>query len=116
MVLAGHSYATYLNVRKALIRAGAHIMISEVTPVPTSNGPVLTIAKIIKFVMSSTDEAEIAVLFICAKDMVPLQNTLTEMGWPQPKSPIQCYKSTAVGVSNNTIIQLKTKTIYMQYH
>ena len=89
MVLAGHSDATYLNVRKARIRAGAHIIISEDTPVPISNGPVLTVAQIIKFVMSSAAEAKIDGLFICAKAMVPLRNTLIGMGWPQPKSSIQ---------------------------
>ena len=47
--------------------------------------------------------------------MVPLRNTLIEMVWPQPKAPIQCDNSTAVGVSNNTIIQRKTKTTNMQY-
>ena len=72
MVLARHSDAAYLNVSKARRRAGAHIMIPEDTPVPTSNGPVLIVVQIIKFVMSSDAEAKIAGLFICAKAMVPL--------------------------------------------
>ena len=84
MVLAGHSDAAYLNVSKAQSCAGAHIMLSEDTPVPTRKGPVLTVAQIIKFVMSSAAEAEIAGLFICSKAMVPLQNTLVKMGWLHP--------------------------------
>ena len=44
MVLAAHSDALYFNVTKACSRAGAHIMLSEYTPVPTYNGPILTIA------------------------------------------------------------------------
>ena len=104
MVLAGHSDAAYLNVSKARSRSGAHIMLYEDTNVPTSNGPVLNVAQIIKFVMSSAAKAEIAGLFICAKAMVPLRNTLIKMGWLHPKYPIQCNKSTAVGVANNTII------------
>ena len=91
-------------------------MISEDTPVPTSNGPVLDVAQIIKIVMSSDVEAEIAGLLIYAKDMVPLRNTLIEMGWPHPKAPTQCDNYTAVGVANNTIIKRKTKTMNMQYH
>ena len=79
-------------------------MLSEDVPVTSLNGPVLTIAQIIKFVMSSAAEAELAGLFICAKSMVPLRNTLTEMGWPQPKSPIQTDNSTAVRVTNKTTI------------
>ena len=113
MVFAGHSDAAHLNVSKALSRAGAHIMISEDTPVPTSNGPVLTVAQIIKFFMSSAAKSKIAGLFICSKAMVPIRNTLIKMGWPQPKSPIQYDNSTDVGVSNNTIIQRKTKTMNM---
>ena len=91
-------------------------MLSEETPVPTRNGPVLTVAQIIKFVMSSAAKAEISGLFICAKAMVQLRQTLIEMGWPHPKYPIQCYNSTAVGVANDTIIQRKTKTMNIQYH
>ena len=91
-------------------------MLSEDTPVPTSNYPVLTVSKIINFVMSSAAGAKIAGLFICAKAMVTLRNTLIIMGWTQPKYPIQCDNSTAVGVSNNTIIKRKTKTMNMKYH
>jgi hypothetical protein len=79
-------------------------MLSEDTPVPTFNGPVLTISQIIKFVASSAAEAELAGLYICAKEMVPLRNSLIEMGWPQPKSPIQTDNTTALGVANKTII------------
>ena len=66
--------------------------------------------------MSSAAKAEISGLFICAKAMVQLRQTLIEMGWPHPKYPIQCYNSTAVGVANDTIIQRKTKTMNIQYH
>ena len=116
MVLSDHSDAAYLNVRKARIRAGAHIMLSEDVPVPKYNGLVLTITKIIKFVMSSAAEAELEGLYICAKDMVPLRQSLIEMGWTQPRSPIQCDNSTAIGVANETITPLKTKSTDIQFH
>ena len=82
MILAAHSDAAYLNVSHARSRAGAHIILSEDTPVPSINRPVLTISQIIKNIMSSAAEAKISGLFICAKSMVPLLNTLMEMGWP----------------------------------
>ena len=116
MVLTAHSDAAYLNVTKARSRAGANIMLSENVPAPTYNGPVLTVAQIIKNVMSSAAEAELASLFICAKAMVPIRQSLTKMGWPQPKYPIQCDNLTAVGVSNETIIPRKTKSMDMQFH
>ena len=80
MVLSAHSDAAYLNVSKARSRAGAHIMFYEDIPVPKYNRPVLTIAQIIKCVMSSDAEAELAGLYICAKEMVPLRQSLVEMG------------------------------------
>ena len=110
MVLAGHSYAAYPNVRKSRSHAGAYTMLSEDTPVPTRNGPVINFAQIIKFVMYSTAEAEMYGLFICAKAMVQICQTLIDMRWPHPKYPIQCDNSTAVGVANDTIMQRKTKT------
>ena len=67
MVISAHSDAVYLNVTKARSRAGVHIMLSENIPVPTYNGPMLTIAQIIRNFMSSAAEAELAGLFICAK-------------------------------------------------
>ena len=66
--------------------------------------------------MYSAAESEIAGLFICAKSMVQLCQTLIEMGWTHPKSTIQCDNSTAVVVANDTFIQRKTKTINIQYH
>ena len=116
MVLAGCSDAAYLNVRKYLSCAGAHIMLSEDTPAPNSNAPFLAVAQIIKFVMSSSTKSKMSCLFIRAKAMVQIRQTLIEIGWPQTKSLIYCDNSTTVGVANETIIQCKTKTMNMQYH
>ena len=113
MILSAHSDAAYLNVSKARSRAGAHKMFSEDVLVPKYNRPVLTIAQIIKCVMSSTAESELAGLYICAKEMVPLRQSLVIMGWPHPRSPIQCNNSTKIGVANETIIPCKTKSMDM---
>ena len=80
MILAAHSDAAYLNVSRTRSRAGAHIMLSDNTFAPSLNGPVLTIAQIIKNITSSVTEAKLSGLFICAKAMVTLRNTLMEMG------------------------------------
>eukprot|EP00804_Cyclotella_cryptica_P010879 CCRYP_008805-RA/>CCRYP_008805-RA protein AED:0.45 eAED:0.45 QI:0/-1/0/1/-1/1/1/0/127 len=114
MILGAHADAAYLNVNKSRSRAGAHIMCTENDPIPSPNGPILTIAQIIKFVMSSAAEAELAGLFICAKEMVPLRQSLIEMGWPQPKSHIQTDNTTALGVANKTIIDKKMKSMDMR--
>ena len=80
MILSDHADASYLNVSKSRSRVSAHIMLTENYPVPHYNGPILTIAQIVKYVMSSAAEAELARLFITAKDMVPIRQTLIEMG------------------------------------
>ena len=116
MVISALSGVAYLNVPKSQSRAGAFIFLSEDDPVPRLNGPVLTLAKIIKFVMLSAAEAKLAALFMTAKDMVPLCQTLIEMGWPQPKTPVQVDNSTAVGVTNQTIVPKRTKSMDMRFH
>ena len=85
MILAAHADARFLNTYKSRSRAGAHIFLSEKYPKPKLNGPVLTIAQIIKSVMASSAEAEMEALYITDKNMIPIRNTLIEMGWPQPK-------------------------------
>jgi hypothetical protein len=76
MVLAIHSDASYLSEPKARSRAGGHFFMSENDIDPNDNGAVHTVAKIIKAVMSSAAEAELAGLFINAKTAVPIRTTL----------------------------------------
>eukprot|EP00804_Cyclotella_cryptica_P024876 CCRYP_011785-RA/>CCRYP_011785-RA protein AED:0.40 eAED:0.40 QI:0/0/0/1/1/1/2/0/342 len=60
MILAAHSDASYLTEPGSRSRAGAHIFLSEDDPVPRHKMPVLTISQIIKYVMASAAEAELA--------------------------------------------------------
>ncbi len=46
-------------------------------------------------------------------EMVPHCRTHIDMGWPQPKSPIQTEDSTAEGVVNNTIVPHMSKMMDM---
>ena len=63
-----------------------------------------------KYVVSSSAEAEMTALFLMAKEMVSLRHTLTEMVWKQPPSPLQSDNSTAVGMTNCTLIPRKSKS------
>ncbi len=65
-------------------------------------------------VYSSASEAETGALYIVAQEMVPLRNMLTEMGWKQPRSPIQIDNSTASGYVNKTIVIKRLKAIKMR--
>ena len=114
MILAAHADAGFLNKSKARSRAGAHILLSENDHKPKINGPVLTIAHIIKPVMVSAAESEIAALCITEKKMIPLCNTLIEMGWQQPPTAIQTDNSTAVGFTTKTMVNKATKSADMK--
>jgi hypothetical protein len=94
----------FTNESKGHSRAGAHIFVLENAPFPKHKGPVPSISKIMKFVMSSAAEVELGTLYTTAKEMPPLSQTLIKMGWPQPCTPIQTSNSTVVGVTNLTIV------------
>ena len=86
MVLCGHSDAGFNNESRSCSRAGAHIFLLEDDPMPRWNGPVLTIAQIMKYVLSLAAEAETSALFLTARE------------------------STAIGYTNSTIIPKKSKS------
>ena len=67
MILTAHSDAGFNNKIKARIRADTHIFLYENEPIPCCNGPILTIAQIRKYVMSSSVEVEIGDLFLTEK-------------------------------------------------
>ena len=67
MILCAHTDASFLNETNSRSQVGAHIFLSENDPFPHFNGAVLSIAKIIKFVMASAAKSEIAALFITAR-------------------------------------------------
>ena len=115
MILCAHADAGFLNESQSRSRAGAHIYLSENDAFPRFNGAILSIAQIIKFVMASAAESELAALFITAREMIPHRQTLIDMGWPQPKSPIQTDNSTASGVVNNTIVPRRSKMMDMRF-
>ena len=58
MILTSHFNAGFHNESKGPSRAGAYIFLSGNDPEPIWNVPVLTIAQIIEFVMTSAETAE----------------------------------------------------------
>jgi hypothetical protein len=76
MILCAHADAGFLNETNSRSRAGAHIFLSENDPFPRFNGAILSIAQIIKFVMASAAESELAALFVTAREMIPHRQTL----------------------------------------
>ncbi len=64
MKSAVHSDASYLSEPQALSKAGGHFFLSNETTTLTNNGAVLNKAHIIKHIMTSTTEADLAALYI----------------------------------------------------
>ncbi len=116
MILAVHSDAGYCNEKKSRSRAGGHFFLTDDDKNPRNNGAILTIATIIKAVMSSSAEAELGALYLNAREAVYLRQILTEMGHPQPRTPIQTNNSTAESVVNNKIQPKRTKAMDMRFH
>ena len=116
MFLCAHSEAGFHNESKGRSIYRAHIFLSENDAMPRWNGSVLTLTKIIKFVMSSASEAELGAMFIAAQEMVAMRQKLQEMKWPQKKYPIQKDNSYSAGVVNNNIVPRKFKTMDRRLH
>ena len=57
-------------MKKAKRRVSGHIFLSKDAPIPVLNGTVLTIVQIIKCIMCSAAEAELASLFIIVRKCV----------------------------------------------
>eukprot|EP00804_Cyclotella_cryptica_P025587 CCRYP_002823-RE/>CCRYP_002823-RE protein AED:0.29 eAED:0.29 QI:0/0/0/1/0/0/2/0/609 len=116
MILAVHSDASYLNEPKARSRAGGHFFLSHDEKVPRNNGAILNIAHIIKHVMSSATEAELAALYIMAREAVYIRIILEEMGHKQPPTPIQTDNAMADAVINGKVQPKRTKAMDMRFH
>jgi hypothetical protein len=114
MVFCAHNDTRFLNKTNFHSCARAHIYLSENNLFPCFHGAVLSTAQVIKFVMASAAEAELAALLVTAREMILHRQTLIDMGWPQPKSPIQTDNSTAAGVTNKTIVPRRAKMMDMR--
>ena len=116
MVLAVHSDASYLSKSNAKSRVGGHHFLSSDEPIPPNNGAILTVAQVIKAVMTSAAEAELGGLYINAREAAYTRQILEEMGHKQPRTPIQTDNLTAAGIVNNKILPKATKAMDMRFH
>ncbi len=121
MILYVESDASYLSVSKARSRAaGFHYLSDKVDnpskQQPPMNGPVNILCKILKNVLSSAAEAELAGLFLNGKEAVPERITLEELGHPQPPTPMVTDNSTAMGIANDSVKQKRSKSMDMRFY
>jgi len=118
MILQIHADAAYLVEQQARSRAGGHYFLGS-TPIAGEpiklNGAVHTLCTIIKQVVASAAEAELASTFMNGQQGKVLRLTLEEMGHPQPPTPIHVDNTTAVGIANDTVKKQRSRAMDMRY-
>ena len=90
--------------------------LSSDSAIPQNNRAVLNIAHIIKHVMSSATEAELAALYIMAREVVYIIIVLEEMGHKQLPTPLQTDNALAEAVIDGKIQPNRTKSMDMRFH
>mgnify|MGYP006356563395 FL=1 len=127
MALHVASDASYLSAPKARSRAsGFHFLSSlprdptkppvATDPPPPANGAINIVCKIMREVLASATEAELAAVYLNSKESCPIRICLEELGHPQPPTPIQTDNSTAAGIANDTVKQKRSKAIDMRFY
>ncbi len=118
MILNIHSDASYLLEANARSRTCGHFFMGWM---PKDNKPIRlnrafnVSTTILRFVVASAAEAELGALYHNCQTGISFQLTLTEMGHPQPKTPVRCDNTTAVGIANNTIKQQHSQSMEMRF-
>ena len=119
MILHIDSNATYLVAPKARSRVAGYFHMPDhpnTTKRPKLNGAVLVECKTLRHVVSSSAEAEVAGIFHNATTAIPIRRILTEIGHPQPPTPLKTDNSTASGFVYDNIHQKRSKAWDMRYY
>jgi Reverse transcriptase (RNA-dependent DNA polymerase) len=120
MILHVASDASYLSEDGAKSRAAGYHFLSAHPDKnhknPPSNGAITVFCQILREVVSSAAEAELAGLFHNCREACALRITLAELGHEQPATPIQTDNSTAAGIANDSVKQRRSKAIDMRFY
>ncbi len=72
-----------------------------------------TSSAIMRFVLASAAEAELGALFHNCQTGMIFQQTLKNLGHPQPKTPVHCDNAKAVGIASNTVKKKRSQSMEM---
>ena len=109
MILTLHSDCSFNSEPGSKSRAAGHWYLSKEGNHNLNNGTIMTLSKIIKFVMSSAGEGEAATSYMNCKAALSLRVALEEMGHPQPQTPVIMDNTSAVRLAQNTITPKRSK-------
>ena len=119
MVLQVDTDAAYLVLPKAQSHCAGHCYLTndDITNTPT-NGPIFTLCKTIRNVVSSSAEEETSGTFLNAQEIIPLRRMLIAIGHPQPPNgtPLKTDNKTFCDLISNLIKPRKSKTWDMRHH
>ena len=79
------------------------------------NGNIFVSCGILKIVVCSAAEDELAALFLNIKEGKILRLTLEELGHKQPPTTVHCDNSTATGISNNSVKKQRSCSMEMRF-
>jgi hypothetical protein len=117
MVLLVHTDASYLSKPSGKSRAASYFYLSNRNDEAFNNGAILNLSTIIKHVMLSASETELAALYYGCKLAAPLQTTLEELGHVQPTpTPITTNNITAQGLTMGTMTPKASKLMDQCFH
>ena len=108
------SNAAYLVCSDARSRAGGYHYLGNANN-NLFNWPIYILATIIKNVIASAAEAEVAGLFMNANKAIPIRHTLIVMGHPQPPKPLKIDNTTVQGILTGKFRQKRSKSIDMRF-
>ena len=123
MQLSIYSDMSYLSVSQSRSQDSGIHFLSEGPPnlqnpedfIPTVNGILLVVCKIMRNIMESVAEAEYGTIFINAQIDVPICTTLNEMGWKQVPTAIQADNYTAVGITTKEFSKINQRLWICDY-
>jgi len=119
MIMNIHSDASYLSEPSAQSRTCGHFFMGS-TPKNAKpifiNGAFYVNTTIIRqFIVASAAEAELSALFRNCQDGIIFRLTLSNLGHPQPKTPVHCDNATAVGIASNTVKRQRSRAMEMRF-
>jgi Reverse transcriptase (RNA-dependent DNA polymerase) len=127
MILHLHSDASYNSNKGAISRVGGYYYLSSKPtnpgqapaadePEPPMNGAIQVLSQLLRMVVSSAAEAELAGLFHNCKEACALRVALEEMGNPQTPTMVVTDNSVAAGIANDTVKQKQSKAMDKRFY
>ena len=116
MIIIANGDASYNSESNARSRGAVITWCGKLNDTSFHNGPIECISTLLPTIVASAAEAEYGTLFIAGKSLLPLRNTLHDLGYNQPPTILITDNEAAKNIANNTCKIRRSKSIDMRYH